>query len=62
MVAWTGLADPVAPPLHELNEYPEAGLAVRVTTVPDAYLPSVPGAGLAKIEPPPEGLEVSDSE
>jgi hypothetical protein len=36
IVTGRGLADPLASPLHATNECPEFGVAVRLTTVPDA--------------------------
>ena len=56
-----GLLPPVASPLHETNAKPEAGLAVTVTTVPLAYLPSASGAGLKPIQPPSAGIAEAES-
>ena len=37
IVTVVGLAVPAASPVQLLNMYPDAAVAVRVTTVPDAY-------------------------
>ena len=56
MVTVVGLVEPDALPLHDPNVNVVFGQAVRVTSVPSAYLPTPPGSGLATIEPPFGGL------
>ena len=57
MVIVVGLVEPVTAPLQLEKLYPLLEVAVRVTTVPEVYLPPVQfGAGLAPIAPLPLGL------
>ena len=57
MVAVVGLTEPVTDPLQLEKEYPLAGVAVKVTTVPEVYLPPVQlEAGLTPTLPLPLGL------
>jgi hypothetical protein len=51
IVMVVGLAEPLRSPLHPVKLEPAAGVAVRVTIVPEAYVPPV---GLREIEPVPE--------
>ena len=57
MVTVVGLIEPVTDPLQLEKEYPLARVAVKVTTVPEVYLPPVQLAtGLTPTLPLPLGL------